>query len=196
MVNKPLLMMMCKPSSPKIDDAQLFIRKLPPTRSVSATTFWEVPIRSVQSQTLAPSDHRCPCPCSTRLSSLNGAMLYGASGDPGMTQASGVGHVWQHMASILAWTLRPSGCAGWTTPHDRKRLPDRAPLRGSWWIPLDFHVLRTNWRWFSDELDGPWVSMTVQRLQPRSCAHHPQPTSQWSTPWAVRCALQLGPRNL
>ena len=27
----------------------------------------------------------------------------------------------------LSRTIRPSGCPGWTTPHDRPRLPDRAP---------------------------------------------------------------------
>ena len=34
-------------------------------------------------------------------------------------------------------TIRPSGCPGWTTPHYRPRLPDRAPL------PLDGQVYNT-----------------------------------------------------
>ena len=29
-----------------------------------------------------------------------------------------------------------SGCPGWTTPHYRTRLPDRAPLGGSWYRPF------------------------------------------------------------
>ena len=39
-------------------------------------------------------------------------------------------HITCHMIYTTTWTLL-SGCPGWTTPHYRTRLPDRAPLGGS-----------------------------------------------------------------